>query len=125
MENLQVGLGSVQGRSEILQGGSGILQDGLGILHIHHTFNYTFTIHFWYTFYYTCWYTSTTLLWYIFHNAGCKCVPKRCSVTTMPNSGSYPVTPVASQHCSSTPDLCALLRSRTRTYPSTKCDPLH
>jgi len=79
MENLQVGLGSVQGRSEILQGGLGILQDGLGILHIHHTFNYTFTTHFWYTFYYTCWYTSTTLLWYTFHNAGCKCVPKRCS----------------------------------------------
>jgi len=24
-------------------------------------------------------------------------------VTTMSNSGSYPVTPVASQHCSSTP----------------------
>ena len=46
-------------------------------------------------------------------------------VTTMPNSGSYPVTLVASQHCSSTLDLCALLRSRTRTYPSAKCDPLH
>jgi len=46
-------------------------------------------------------------------------------VTTMPNSGSYPVTPVASQHCSSTLDLCTSLQSRTRTYPSAKCDPLH
>jgi len=42
-----------------------------------------------------------------------------------PTPDSYPVTPVTSQHCSSIPDLCALLRSRTRTYPSAKCDPLH
>ena len=42
-----------------------------------------------------------------------------------PTPDSYLVTPVASQHCSSTPVLCALLRSWMRTYPSAKCDPLH
>jgi len=42
-----------------------------------------------------------------------------------PTPDSYPVTPVASQHYSSTPVLCASLRSQTRTYPSVKCDPLH
>jgi len=34
-----------------------------------------------------------------------------------PTPDSYLVTPVASQHCSSTLDLCALLQSRTRTLP--------
>jgi len=42
-----------------------------------------------------------------------------------PTPDSYPVTPVSSQHCNSTPVLCEPLRSRTRTYPSAKCDPLH
>jgi len=42
-----------------------------------------------------------------------------------PTLDNYPVTPVASQLYSSTLDLCASLRSRTRTYPSAKCDPLH
>jgi len=52
------------------------------------------------------------------------CDPRQLS-RPCPTPDSYLVTPVASQHCSSTPDLCALLRSRTRTYPSVKCDPLH
>ena len=47
----------------------------------------------------------------------------KVSVTTMSNSGSYPVTPVASQLCSSTPVTHQLLRSRLRRYPSVKCDP--
>jgi len=42
-----------------------------------------------------------------------------------PTPDSYPVTPDSSQHCNSTPVLCASLRSRTCTYPSAKCDPLH
>jgi len=42
-----------------------------------------------------------------------------------PTPDNYPVTPVASQLYSSTPDLCASLRSRTCTYPSAKCNPLH
>jgi len=42
-----------------------------------------------------------------------------------PTLDSYPVTLVASQLYSSTPDLCASLRSRMCTYPSAKCDPLH
>jgi len=42
-----------------------------------------------------------------------------------PTLDNDPVTPVASQHYSSTPDLYASLQSQTRTYPSTKCDPLH
>jgi len=42
-----------------------------------------------------------------------------------PTLDSYPVTLVTSQHCSSTPVLCTSLRSRMRTYPSIKCDPLH
>jgi len=45
------------------------------------------------------------------------------AVTTMPNSGSYPVTPVASQLYSSTPVAQHLLRSRLRRYLSVKYDP--
>jgi len=39
----------------------------------------------------------------------CEANPTRCcnSITTMSNSGSYPVTPVASQHYSSTPVTCS------------------
>jgi len=45
------------------------------------------------------------------------------SVTTMSNSGSYPVTPVASQLYSSTPVVHHLLRSWSRRYTSVKYDP--
>jgi len=38
----------------------------------------------------------------------------RALVTTMSNSGSYPVTPVTSQLCNSTPVAHHLLRSRSR-----------
>jgi len=44
-------------------------------------------------------------------------------VTTMSNSGPYPVTPVASQHYSSTLVAHHLLRSRSRRYTSTMYDP--
>jgi len=44
-------------------------------------------------------------------------------VTTMSNSGSYPVTPVALQLYSSTPVTHHLLRSRSRRYTSVKYDP--
>ena len=44
-------------------------------------------------------------------------------VTTMSNSGSYPVTPVASQLCSSTPVAHHLLQSRSHRYNSVKYDP--
>jgi len=44
-------------------------------------------------------------------------------VTTMSNSGPYPVTPVASQLYSSTPVAHHLLRSRLRRYTSVKYDP--
>ena len=42
---------------------------------------------------------------------------------TMSNSGSYPVTPVASQLCSSTPVAHHLLRSHSRWYLSVKYIP--
>jgi len=45
------------------------------------------------------------------------------SVTTMSNSGPYPVTPVASQLYSSTPVAHHLLRSWSRRYTSVKYDP--
>jgi len=44
-------------------------------------------------------------------------------VTTMSNSGPYPVTPVASQLYSSTPVAHHLLRSRSRRYTSAMYDP--
>jgi len=44
-------------------------------------------------------------------------------VTTMSNSGPYPVTPVASQLYSSTPVVHHLLRSWSRRYTSVKYDP--
>ena len=45
------------------------------------------------------------------------------AVTTMSSSGSYPVTPVASQLYSSTLVAHHLLRSRSRRYTSVKYDP--
>jgi len=45
------------------------------------------------------------------------------TVTTMSNSGPYPVTLVASQLYSSTPVAHHLLRSRSRRYTSVKYDP--
>ena len=54
---------------------------------------------------------------------GRECQGQRVSVTTMSNSGPYPVTPVASQLYSSTPVAHHLLRSRSRRYTSVKYDP--
>jgi len=70
------------------------------------------------------WWSSSVVLVYDLHRGMC-CKPSgKVHVTTMSNSGPYPVTPVASQLYSSTPVAHHLLQSRSRRYTSVKYDPL-